>query len=82
MADTLQAPYSLNKAEDIENLPDNSVVIVKDSEHGDHMAFQYYEDKKSKCWVSIFFGTEHDAEDLINFSYNGEVLVVYVHPGK
>lgn len=95
MTETVQALQFLEKAEDLDKLPVGSTVIVKESEFGDHVAWQLTDDvlnhmhatddddaKPHKAWASIYYKNEHDSIDLLNLAYDKKVWVVYVHPGK
>lgn len=96
MTQTLQAPYLVETAKELDDLPVGSTVIVRESEFGDHVAWQKTddvlahknapaeEDTPEVAWASVYYKQEHDSVDLLTMSYEDKpkVLVVYVHPAK
>lgn len=90
MTETVQAPYVVETAKELDDLPVDSIVVVKESEFKDHVGWQktadvlnHKDDPEEKvAWASIFYANEHDSIDLLNMSYDNKALVVYVHPGK
>lgn len=77
----------LENPEEIEALPVEATVIVKESEHGNHVAWQHTDEKVLEDddyygWASIYYRGIYNAHALLNLSYDGKVHVVYTHPGK
>lgn len=95
MTDTVQAPYYVTKAEDLDKLPVNSSVVVEEDPNGDHVTWSVTDDvlnykdspaeeAPKRAWASIHYKNEMDSVDLLNLSHyeDSRVLVVYVHPRK
>lgn len=95
MTKTSQVPYYVDTVEELNSLPEQSVVVIQESEHGDHVAWQLTADilkhknfqpeddeYPDKAWASSYYKLDHDSGDLLTMSYKEKdrALVVYIHP--
>lgn len=89
----MNTPYTLTDPKDLDKLPVGSVVICKESEYGDHVAWSLVDDVLTdedefdgdvpdKIWASPYYKNENDSATVLHLSYDDQVTVVYVHPGK
>lgn len=94
MTKTLELGSIIESSEELDNLPIQSVVIVREAEFGGHVAWQLTDDvlnpkdgsadenKPYQAWSSSYYKTDHQSADLLAMAYDGKAIVVYVHPSR